>query len=102
MTAAEAASFLEELARQEVQLWVEGGDLRFRSPPGVLTSELRTRISANRASLVASLEATASSELGGATGRRPAGVAGCCPWRSRCAEGDRGRRRSRAHRRPAR
>ena len=62
MTAAEAASFLEELARQEVQLWVEGGDLRFPQPAGALTSELRTRISANRASLVASLEATASSD----------------------------------------
>ena len=69
MTAAEAASFLEELARQEVQLWVEGRDLRFRSPPGVLTSELRTRISANRASLVAYLEAKASSDAG--AGRCP-------------------------------
>ena len=64
MTAAEAASFLEELARLEVQLWVEGRDLRFRSPPGVLTSELRTRISGNRASLVAYLEAKASSDAG--------------------------------------
>lgn len=59
MNAADAASFLRELTRQDVQLWLEGGDLRFRSPPGVLTSELRARISANRALIIASLEATA-------------------------------------------
>ena len=53
MTPADTASFLEELARQKGQLWVEGGDLQFRSPSGVLTPELRTRISANRASIVA-------------------------------------------------
>jgi amino acid adenylation domain-containing protein len=61
-TTGDASRFLEELARQNVQLWVEGGSLRFRSPPGVLTSELRRRIAANRASLIASLKAKAGSD----------------------------------------
>lgn len=61
MTVAEAARFLDELVRQDVRLWVEGEDLRFRSPPGVLTSELRARISANRASLIDALQARARS-----------------------------------------
>jgi amino acid adenylation domain-containing protein len=73
MTTGDAASFLKELTRKDIQLWLEGGDLRFRSPPGLLTSELRARIAANRASIIASLEASSGFVP------RPAGASRECP-----------------------
>jgi thioesterase domain-containing protein len=36
-----AAAFLAELRRRDVQVWAVGGELRCSAPPGVLTPELR-------------------------------------------------------------
>ncbi len=48
-------TFLDELARQGVQLEAEGDQLRVRARPGVLTAELRTQISEYKAELLSLL-----------------------------------------------
>jgi amino acid adenylation domain-containing protein len=52
LNSVDAAALVEELAAQDIHLWVEGGALRFRSRPGALTDPLRARITANRAALI--------------------------------------------------
>ncbi len=52
MTAAEA---LIDASGRGVALWTEGGELRFRAPPGVLDDALRGRLRQHKGALVAAL-----------------------------------------------
>lgn len=52
-----AAELLDELARRGVQVWAQGGKLRFRSPPGALAPEDRARLRERRDEVLAWLEA---------------------------------------------
>jgi amino acid adenylation domain-containing protein len=55
-------TLLSEIALQGVELWFEGDRLRFRAPKGALNADQRSRLSANKAEVVAHLrrEAAAS------------------------------------------
>ena len=44
--------FVEELERRGIQLWLDGDMIRYRAPPGKLTDELKTAISARRSEIV--------------------------------------------------
>lgn len=46
------ASLLAELRRQDIRIWIDGDRLRCDAPPGVLTPELRARLSASKAELL--------------------------------------------------
>lgn len=50
-----AVDCLRELVVKGVELWVEGDDLRYRAPRGVLTFELRETASRYRQEIVAAL-----------------------------------------------
>ena len=50
-----AAALLAELGDRGIELWAEGERLRFRAPAGAMTPELRERIRARRAELLARL-----------------------------------------------
>ncbi len=52
---------LEELRRRDIRLWREGGNLRFSAPAGALSAELKARLSAQKADLLAQLSETPSS-----------------------------------------
>lgn len=49
-------TFLAELNRAGVRLWMEGEKLRVAAPKGVLTAELKGRLSANKADIMAFLQ----------------------------------------------
>lgn len=46
------SELLVQLAEQGIELWTEGGKLRFRAPKGALTPELRARLSDQKAELL--------------------------------------------------
>jgi hypothetical protein len=46
-----AERLLAEALERGVQLWAEGGDLRFRAPEGALTPDLRRRLGVYKAEL---------------------------------------------------
>ena len=46
-----------ELRRLDVRLRVEGGNLRFDAPPGVMTESLRETLKQRKSELVATLQA---------------------------------------------
>ncbi|NER91291.1 amino acid adenylation domain-containing protein, partial [Moorena sp. SIO3A2] len=48
--------FLEELASQDVKLWVEDERLRCNAPEGVLTSEIRIQLSARKQEIITFLQ----------------------------------------------
>ncbi|NEQ88156.1 MAG: non-ribosomal peptide synthetase, partial [Moorea sp. SIO2I5] len=48
--------FLENLANQNVKLWVEDEDLRCKAPEGVLTSEMRTKLSKRKQEIIVFLQ----------------------------------------------
>ncbi|NEQ82592.1 MAG: non-ribosomal peptide synthetase, partial [Moorea sp. SIO2I5] len=48
--------FLDELASQDVKLWLEGQRLRCNAPEGVLTSELRTQLSNRKQEIITFLQ----------------------------------------------
>jgi len=50
-----AERLLLELLERGLQLWSEGGSLRFRAPPGVVDEALRTRLAERKAELLALL-----------------------------------------------
>lgn len=50
-----AAALIDEVRRIGVQLWVDGENLRFRAPQGVLGAELKAQLSAARADVIAEL-----------------------------------------------
>jgi pyochelin synthetase len=49
------AEFLDTLTQQGVNLWIEGDQLRYRAPKGVLTSNLRTELAKRKPEVVALL-----------------------------------------------
>jgi pyochelin synthetase len=57
---------LTELIRQNVELWSEGDSLRVRAPKGVLTPELRARLAACKADVLALLKERDNAEGGSA------------------------------------
>lgn len=46
------AACLQELSARGVRLWVEGDALKYEAPLGVLTSEMRHAVAANRAEII--------------------------------------------------
>ncbi|MGP3975840.1 amino acid adenylation domain-containing protein [Streptomyces sp. 8N114] len=56
-TATTAAGIIDELLALGVELWSDEGQIRFRSPQGVLTAERREALRAHKAEIVALLEA---------------------------------------------
>ncbi|WAN70078.1 amino acid adenylation domain-containing protein [Moorena producens JHB] len=48
--------FLDNLANQNVKLWLEGERLRCKAPEGVLTSELRTQLSNHKQEIITFLQ----------------------------------------------
>jgi aspartate racemase len=53
---------LSELRRLDVQIWAEGDRLRFSAPPGVMSPDLRARLSARKAELLAVLRASQAAD----------------------------------------
>ncbi|QHG16471.1 amino acid adenylation domain-containing protein [Nostoc sp. ATCC 53789] len=51
-----ASQLLDDLTQNGVYLWAEGDKLRFRAPKGVLTEELRDRLTAHKLELLAILQ----------------------------------------------
>lgn len=49
--------FLDELRRQKIRLWVDGGDLCLDAPKGALTADLRMELKARKLELLATLQA---------------------------------------------
>ncbi|RUP03633.1 MAG: amino acid adenylation domain-containing protein [Mycobacterium sp.] len=50
-----AAGLIERVRNLGVQLWVDGANLRFRAPQGVLDAELKAQLSAAKSDLIAEL-----------------------------------------------
>ncbi|OLT58218.1 non-ribosomal peptide synthetase [Moorena bouillonii] len=48
--------FLDDLANQDIKLWLEGQRLRCNAPEGVLTSELRTKLSDRKQEIITFLQ----------------------------------------------
>ena len=52
----EVEFLLKDLERRKVRLWLDAGNLRFAAPAGVFEGELRSRVLAQKATIVAYLE----------------------------------------------
>lgn len=50
-----AAGLIEQVRSMGVQLWVDGANLRFRAPQGVLDAELKAQLSAAKSDLIEEL-----------------------------------------------
>ncbi len=64
MPVAELAEFLVDLSRRGIELWVEGNQLRYRVPRGVLTAALRADITEHKSTIIALLRSR-NNEKGG-------------------------------------
>jgi hypothetical protein len=51
-----APDLLEELARQDIQVWSEGGNLRCSAPSHLMTPELRADLAAHKLELLSFLD----------------------------------------------
>ncbi len=54
------AELVADLAARGIELWLEGGRLRFRAPQGAMTPDLRDRLAQDKERVIAHLEAAAS------------------------------------------
>ena len=51
----ETNALLVELGESNVELWVDGGELRYRAPRGTMTAQLKARLAANKHAVISSL-----------------------------------------------
>lgn len=66
---AQAAELIADLKNRGVQLWEDGGSLRFRAPNSVMTDELKDRLKEHKAEILAELQ-TEDPEIGSAPDHR--------------------------------
>lgn len=60
-------SFLTQLRKQDVRLWLEGDRLRFSAPPGVLTPQLHEQMKARKEEITAFLRQAGQAQQGATT-----------------------------------
>ena len=51
----EANALLVELGKSNVELLVDGGELRYRAPQGAMTLQLKARLAANKHAVISTL-----------------------------------------------
>lgn len=67
----EVETLLRDLADRRVELWEEHGNLKYRGPADALTPEIRSRLVASRAALIAMLQPAKPAMSKGEQGRLP-------------------------------
>ena len=75
----DAERLLEELGSCDVEVWIDGGDLRYRAPAGAMTAELKARLTEHKGALISSLGARERGRRRGATTPRSRPVSPAAP-----------------------
>src|SRR5438067_644825 len=79
MSTAQVTKLLANLGQLGVKLWVEGGQLRFKAPQGILTPELKAALSAQKTALMEMLRTHSSNGASVATSIQPRSATGNPP-----------------------